>query len=158
MRLNLKKSLRKNRRLTLTERGDTVVEVLIAIAIVSLVLGGAYVTANRSLQSTRDAEERSNALKLAEAEVEDIKYMSAAMPNALFAPSVPASYCLVTHVVHASSSAQCTVGSNGAPTTAPPAYSMSITRVGNTFTVRVVWTKVGSDRQNNVELKYRAYQ
>lgn len=142
----------------LTERGDTVVEVLISIAVVSLVLGGAFVTSNRSLQGTRDAEERSNALKMAETQVEQIKYISAANPTAIFGSSVPASYCLVGSVAIDSSNAQCLVDSGGAPTTTQPAYRLTVTRSGNTFTIISSWTKVGSNQQNNVQLKYRAYQ
>ena len=47
----------------LSERGDTLVEVLIAIAVVSLILGGAFVTTNKNLQATREAQERGNAQK-----------------------------------------------------------------------------------------------
>lgn len=142
----------------LRERGDTITEVLIAIAVVSLVLGGAYVTANRSLQNTRDAEERSNALKVAEGQVEQLKYLSSANPAALFGASVPASFCISGGTSVASSTAPCRVNSTGAATTVEPAYNISITRSGNTFTVRSVWTKVGGHAQNSVELKYRVYQ
>ena len=66
------------------QRGDTLVEVLIAIAVVSLILGGAYVTTNRSLYATRAAQERGNALKLAESQIEQLKGIVASNPTAVF--------------------------------------------------------------------------
>lgn len=54
-------------------RGDTIVEVLIAIAIVSLTLAGAYTSVNRSANVTRGAQERGEALKWAETQLEQIR-------------------------------------------------------------------------------------
>lgn len=54
----------------LDQAGDTIIEVLIAMAVVSLVLGGAYATADTSLQNTQQAQERSEALKVVEMETE----------------------------------------------------------------------------------------
>lgn len=54
-------------------RGDTIVEVLIAITVVSTVLGGAYASSNRSLNATRQSQERGEALKLAETQLERLK-------------------------------------------------------------------------------------
>lgn len=146
------------RSLRASERGDTIVEVLISIAVISMVLGGAFVTSNKSLQNTRDAGERSNALKLAESQVEQIKYLSANQPDVLFGTSVPASYCLVSNVAYSSSNAVCKVNSGGSPTTVEPAYSLTVTRAGNTFTVRTSWQGTSGNISANVaELRYRAY-
>lgn len=62
------------------QRGDTIVEVLIAIAIVSLTLAGAYVSANQSANKTRTAQERAEAIKWAESQVELLKANTAALP------------------------------------------------------------------------------
>ncbi len=55
------------------ERGDTIVEVLIAMAVVSMVLGGAYASVNRSTIQTRTAQERGEALQLLQGQVERLK-------------------------------------------------------------------------------------
>jgi type II secretory pathway pseudopilin PulG len=65
---------------TKTSRGDTIVEVLVAILIVSLVLAGAYVTAAHALTATRQAQERSEALKLIEGQAEALRTVSAVNP------------------------------------------------------------------------------
>jgi hypothetical protein len=50
------------------------------------------------------------------------------------------------------------VGPNGTPTTNEPRFGLAITRAGNTFTIRSTWTNVRGNTQNNVEMKYRAYE
>lgn len=57
----------------LNVEGDTIVEVLICMAIVSFSLGVSYGIARRSLIQVRVAEERTQALKLAEQQVSRIK-------------------------------------------------------------------------------------
>src|SRR5687768_7126431 len=137
--------MRLRRLLQLSERGDTLVEVLIAIAVASLILGGAFVTTNKSLQATRDAQERGNAFKLVESQVERIKNLAASNPDVLFGASAPASYCISSAgAVVASTNVACTVDSAGNATTAEPKFALTVTRSSNTFTVRSVWTKVGS--------------
>lgn len=67
--------------------GDTIVEVLIAIAVVSMVLGGAYVSANKSLQQARAAQERGEAIKLGEAQLERLKVLISDPASAVFTTS-----------------------------------------------------------------------
>lgn len=57
----------------LNQRGDTIVEVLIAIAIVGAVLTIAYSIMNRNLQTMRDNQERTEASKIAQEQVETLK-------------------------------------------------------------------------------------
>jgi prepilin-type N-terminal cleavage/methylation domain-containing protein len=151
--------MRRIKMLQFSERGDTLVEVLIAIAVASLILGGAFVTTNRSLQATRDAQERGNSFKLVESQIERIKNLAASNPDSLFGAGTPASYCISSAgAVVASSNAACTVSAAGNATTTEPKFALTVTRSGNTFTVRSVWTKVSSNVQNNAEMKYRAYE
>lgn len=59
-----------------SSRGDTIVEVLLAIAVTSVVLAGAYVAVNRSMKASRAAQERGEAVKVAEAQIERLKYLN----------------------------------------------------------------------------------
>jgi type II secretory pathway pseudopilin PulG len=61
----------------LAQTGDTIVEVLVAMAVLSLVLGGAYVTARHSLIATRQAQERSEALALVQGQIETLRGLAA---------------------------------------------------------------------------------
>jgi prepilin-type N-terminal cleavage/methylation domain-containing protein len=60
------------------QRGDTLIEVMIALAIVSSVIGMSYATASRALRTGRAAQERTEALKLVEGQIEILK---ATAPN-----------------------------------------------------------------------------
>lgn len=54
----------------LNNRGDTIVEVLICLAILSLVLSSAYVLTNRNQATNQVAQERSESLKVADTQLE----------------------------------------------------------------------------------------
>ena len=57
----------------LNTRGDTLVEVLLAVAVVSSVLGIAYSIMNRNLQIMRNNQERTAASKYAQGQLELLK-------------------------------------------------------------------------------------
>ena len=63
-------------RLRIHQLGDTLIEVFFAMAVLSAVLGGAYVAASRGLQLGRLAQERGEATKLVEGQIESIKYFA----------------------------------------------------------------------------------
>lgn len=145
------------RRVSQRQNGDTLVEVMISIAVISLVLSGAYVTTNRSLQSTRDAQERGDALKLVESQVERLKGLAVTSPTTLFGTGVPSPFCITGTTVVAAANAACKMNAAGGATTTEPAYTVSITKNANTFTVRNSWTSVRGV-QNSVSMVYRVYQ
>ncbi|MGB4800045.1 MAG: prepilin-type N-terminal cleavage/methylation domain-containing protein [Candidatus Saccharimonadales bacterium] len=53
-----------------SQRGDTIVEVIIAAAIISLVLAVAYGTVNRNVRISQETREQTQAVKIAERQVE----------------------------------------------------------------------------------------
>jgi type II secretory pathway pseudopilin PulG len=55
------------------QTGDTIVEVIICISLISLVLAGAYTSSGHSLQNGTDASVRSQALNYAQSQIELIK-------------------------------------------------------------------------------------
>lgn len=57
----------------LNYNGDTIVEVLIAVAVIGSVLGITYGTMNRNMMILRDNQERTEAVKLAQGQVESLK-------------------------------------------------------------------------------------
>jgi prepilin-type N-terminal cleavage/methylation domain-containing protein len=68
----------------MTQRGDTIVEVLIAIAVISSVLGGAYTITNKNVKNSQHAQEQSRAAKIAETQIEQLKsyIASGSLPSA----------------------------------------------------------------------------
>jgi type II secretory pathway pseudopilin PulG len=74
-------------------RGDTIIEVLIAIAIAAFAIGTSYAIANKSLQRAIDARERNEALNTIESQVSALKFRERTDPknfNSGF--SVPSSF------------------------------------------------------------------
>jgi prepilin-type N-terminal cleavage/methylation domain-containing protein len=125
----------------LTNRGDTIVEVLVAIAIVSSVLAGAYASANRSSKVTRTAQERGEALKLAESQIEQVKI---ALDSGV---TLPTNFCF-NAAGGVQTPAPCIIGTI--------VYEQSITRAGNDYTVTINWDALtGSNSENSLQLDYR---
>jgi type II secretory pathway pseudopilin PulG len=55
------------------QRGDTIMEVIICVAVIGLVLTAAFALSNRSTTGERKAQERGSALKIAESQMELLK-------------------------------------------------------------------------------------
>lgn len=143
----------------LNQVGDTMVEVLISMAIVSMILGGAYVTSNKSLLTVRDAQEHVDALKLASSQVESLNAIPAvAFNSGQFCYGPDSSLRTVL------STGNCTFTSTGAlaPKGIQPAYSVVITYHASTliYEVKVTWDTITSQTKGtgNVEMYYRTYQ
>ncbi len=60
-------------RIKYSQAGDTIIEVLIALAVLGAIIGGGYAIATRSLNGVQIANERSEATKLAEGQLEAMK-------------------------------------------------------------------------------------
>lgn len=141
---------------SLGERGDTIVEVLIAVTIISMVLGGAYVTTNRNVQTSRNTEEQSSALKLAESQIEQLKGIVNTDPGKVF-DSPYSSFCIFENVLYESGNDNCTVDSKGGQTGSQPQYRLATTKSSDTFTVSVRWDKLGGN-QGNINMIYRIHE
>jgi type II secretory pathway pseudopilin PulG len=69
-----------------SESGDTIVEVMVVLAVLGLAIGIAYATANRSLLDISQAEENAQATNYAQSEVENLRYLA---PTSVSNPSDP---------------------------------------------------------------------
>jgi len=149
------------------QRGDTIVEVLISIGIISLVLTAAYVTAHRNYLSMQDAQERGNALKLLERQTEALKAYNVQGHSALLA-AASGDFCMgvgdtLTILTQAS---DCVVDSTGQKAAAgeQPAYTISITKAagvsigsGQDFMLKATWDSILGDGQASVQMEYGLY-
>lgn len=128
-------------------RGDTIVEVLISILVVGTVLGGSYVAANRYFKNIRQAQEYTNALKIAEGQVEQIKSY---IDNGDNSPKTTSSgFCFNNNAI----TTTCTINT---------LYTANITRAVDAngayvFTVVVSWASLTSNSDSNVQLTYKVY-
>lgn len=135
----------------LRQHGDTIVEVLLAMLIVSSVLGGAYVSANRSSNTNRQSQERGEALKLVEAQLEKLKVFITKQPlpaeGTIFCIDNPTS----VHVLEAS-----------CPTSGAANYKTTIKRAAspneNNYTITSQWDRVGGGAtKEQIKMTYRVY-
>lgn len=134
----------------LDNKGDTIVEVLLAIAIVSAVLGGAFVSANRSLNGTRVSQERSQAVKLAQGQAE---LLSAATKDTTASTDIFSNVAVGSEFF-----LNTNLSRGGSPRTTDGIYTIFIRREAtNTFIVRTEWRRSGSGTPEQVFIRYRAY-
>lgn len=136
------------------------VEVLVSMAVVSMILGGAYVTSNKSLLATRDAQEHVQALKLADAQLELLN----AQPPTSALTSSPAGFCYgpppsYTAQLIDTVSNNCTLKTDGmlAPAGFQPAYSVKISYDSPSllYTVQVSWPSITGQGKGHVTMFYR---
>ncbi len=135
------------------QTGDTIVEVLIAVAVIATILAGAFTVTNRSTRAVRDAEEHAQALQFLQGQVELLRHAAAtrsSLPSSLSTP-----FCLTSSAYFqpANSQNQCLLNS---------LYRVSITsptsspNVGTTTTFNLVasWAALGGGT-NTVYLSYK---
>lgn len=84
-------------------RGDTIIEVLIAIVVLTAVFGGAYITANASAKKINDASEKNQALEYAQGEVEDLRARGATDLSG----GIPSQFCYTVPPVTFNSGSVC---------------------------------------------------
>lgn len=146
----------------LGQTGDTIVEVMIVVTILGFIVAGVYSIASGSLRSARQAQERSEALKYTEGQLEQLKHLANTNGNAVF--GVAGTFC-----IDGSSQAVSIPGS------LPPfeeddfanypvgcikdnRYHMAIQRTGNNqFAVTARWDRLGGGR-DQITMLYRMYQ
>lgn len=141
--------------------GDTIVEVLLAIAVTSVVLAGAYVAVDRSLKASRAAQERGEAVKVAETQIERLKYLSFSNFTADIYQNGP--FCItpalaVQTMTNIESDANCTTSGR---------YTASVTRDNSSGThqIMVLWENITGSRTSaahpgfdQIKMYYRIYQ
>lgn len=71
------------------QRGDTIIEVMIVLAVLGLALSISYATANRSLLNTRQAQENSEATSLVQSQVEALRYIARDTGSNVFTTLAP---------------------------------------------------------------------
>ena len=114
-------------RLRRNQRGDTIVEVLIAAAIVSLVLAAAYALTNRNLLGIQAAQEQSYAQKLVQQQVEFLRV----------APTKPTDGGCFNSSGNPVTGSACKITNGGAT------YTLKITEAGGVYTITATWDTLG---------------
>jgi Tfp pilus assembly protein PilV len=135
-------------RLWASEQGDTIVEVLIAVAVLSLTLVGAYTVVNRNTRVSQQTQEQGQAYKLVERQTELLRTQ--------VAPTAGGCY---NAAGDQATGAGCTVTADGTQTTpgySGPEYKLSITQksAADPYVISVTWEQLGGS-QANVTVYYQ---
>ncbi len=146
-------------------RGDTIVEVLIALGVLTAVLVGAYVTANRTQNTSQASQERGEAIKSGEAQIERLKAILVS-PSASTVPS-GTPFCIndTGNVVVAISSPQPNPFSQSLSGDTLPypsgcvknnRYNVAILKSSSNYSILVRWERIGGNR-DQINMYYRVY-
>ncbi len=149
----------------LNSRGDTIVEVMLAILVVGSVLAGAYLSASASLNTNRASQEHSEALKQVEAQIEQVKANVAAVHGKITSycftsagtvqdnPAIPPASIANDNLSSTYYNAACSRGTDNR-------YHISITETSssNTYQVQARWYRSGGSDKDQQVTFYRVQQ
>lgn len=138
------------KRLFNKQRGDTIIEVFLAMAVIGLSLGISYGIANRATLTGRLAQERTEAVKIAEQHLEFMKAFINSGERTRDEYKVPERFCVTESDSFAHTSGtdtQCTRGFYTSYTTYDSAE--------DAFTVTVEWEVPQTIEPAIVEMIYR---
>lgn len=141
----------------LNQIGDTIVEVLLSLTVLAMVIGIAYGIANRSVKRAQQAQERTQATKLVEGQLDRLKYLS---------ESQSANDVIQFQAATSSSSPRCLVYRNSkiqavnatdSGCTIDSLFKLSFTyeQADRKFTVSSTWDSLVAGQTENVTMEYR---
>lgn len=146
--------MKVNTRYAVRQRGDTLIEVLLAMSVVGLVLAASFGIANRATQTGQTAQERTEALKLAESQLELTKSYVENVGTVSSTVGI-SDFCMETTVGIPQPDTSSDCNSRNADATAVGLYDIFITEAGNFYTVEVTWERIGTIEDGRVVLYYR---
>ncbi|HEX7633092.1 MAG TPA: prepilin-type N-terminal cleavage/methylation domain-containing protein [Candidatus Saccharimonadales bacterium] len=149
------------------QRGDTIVEVMIVLAVLGSAIGISYATANRSLLNARQAQESARATVIAQSQVEELRALAPISDshndNYIYSSALP--FCLNRNnsgnVVRFDSAIVYPDNCKYDQTT-DFEYDVKITYDNTSgddkFTISVVYADILGEGQDSVTLTYRVHQ
>jgi type II secretory pathway pseudopilin PulG len=158
MRLNLARRL--------NQTGDTIVEVMIVLAILGLAIGISYGTATRSLKTTRSALENSQATALLQGQIELLRANSdttdSTQPNYIYLSGTLFCFNPATSALKSFSlPAPGLTNFSAYPSECTSSYyhiAISYNNSDDTFTATAYWDDVNGRDTDSAELLYRVHQ
>ncbi len=159
----------------LDQVGDTILEVLVAVAVLSLILGISFTLANRSSLTNQKSAERVQAYNFAQGQMELLKKYIAEDSTASTAPSAGSKFCfrysvtdpnLVTGVLTLPASFNIDSNYNSADDTckhgADKRYVTIIERYpsganDNLYVVKVRWDSVAGSNTDRIDLYHKIF-
>jgi prepilin-type N-terminal cleavage/methylation domain-containing protein len=132
--------------ITKNERGDTIIEVMFAMAIISVVLAAAYATSSKNLQSSQLSKERTIASNIAETQLEQLKILTDAPDQNFFCLNLENTTNQIISTDLNSPADECIEGF----------FEKSIERdsSSSTYISRVRWVPPGGSTENKAQVSF----
>lgn len=136
------------------QAGDTIIEVLLAMSVVGLVIGGAFGLASRAARTGQAAQERTEALKLAESQLEFTKSYVKNVGSVNSTVGIT-DFCMnyAVGIPQPLISSDC--NNRNFEGTATGLYTIAINENADFYTVEVTWKRIGTGDDDRVVLYYR---
>ena len=136
------------------QKGETIVEVLISIAVIGAAVGGAFAIANRSSATVQASKERYQAQLAANGQADLLKIYTSSQDDPT--PVIPEPFCMVSGNPVPTSDSQCSAFAfNGGIN-----YRISIkladngSDIDNVYVITVSWDSLTNSGGDKVELLY----
>ncbi len=130
------------------QRGDTIIEVLLAMTVIGLILATSFGIANRAMRTGRAAQERNEALKAAETQLELTKaYLKDGANNITTFTGAGNPFCIDVNALSAGNAAVINTDARCNDTDGAGAaglYSVAVSESGGTYTVNVQWDRANT--------------
>ena len=152
--------------MSLNKRGDTIVEVMLVLAVLGLAMSIAYATANRALLNIRAAQENATASKMVQSQIEQLRLIGPISDS-----SVPTKNIFRATDFCVDSSGLVQDSTNAACNDIDGLYSVNIsfcnlssntacTGLGtqSTFVAKISWPNVRGQGTDTVTMVYRVFQ
>ena len=152
------------KKIMLNQFGDTIIEVMIVLAVLGLAIGISYSTASRSLLNARQAQENSHAAELVQSQVEELRTMTGNIstdPNYIYRAG---GFCIfngnTVSPLGGTDPTDYSIFPIGSPCVMDGLYHIAISYDGTTdnFQVQAAWDDVLGQGQDTVTLIYRLHK
>jgi Tfp pilus assembly protein PilV len=147
------------------QRGDTIVEVLISMTIISSILVGAFILANNSKLQVTNSREHDDAIKILESQLEEMRAYATSNSNPDQGVFITTAFCMYHDQPALTSTGNCVQDDNGNVTTQQPEYNVSIQcqnqcpdhNGGYLYDATVWWPQVTGHGNATESMYYRLY-
>lgn len=137
------------------QRGDTIVEVMIAITVISVILAGAFVVSQKSTNNVQDSQEHTMAQQVLQGQVEKLRTVLGGSDRSVATDLITLSnngsaFCMLdaSPFFATSTDARCKKVEN--------LYNLTITQAGTTYKLKATWDRLGSST-STADMYYRVY-
>ncbi len=140
-----------------SQRGDTIAEVLISVAVLSLILSISYALANRATLGNRQSQERSEAQKINNTQIELLKAYLAQPGKEQPAPAVTGdekAFCIkssdMSLVKNPATSSDCKTGTDSR-------YATKIVLADGSYIATTEWDRINGQGKDTLKTAYKVY-